>query len=158
VAIMTTCYKPLSSGSRPSKAPSGIRSIPKSPLAHAHRAGGFPLYRVGDCGLIFHFFQNKQKNFWKILDTATFILLGWSCWNNPTLRDRKLKMNKYVFRRLLVGVVITPLVAVCWFVMYVLLVGAGADPTGTPSEVWGQSLVVGGIVSLAFAIDAWGRY
>ena len=92
-----------------------------------------------------------------MLDTTTFILLGWSCWNNPTPRDRKLKMNKYVFRRLLVGIVITPLVALGWLVGIALLIGAGAEPHATASQVWVDGLWLGAGLSLVFALTAWGK-
>lgn len=63
-------------------------------------------------------------------------------------------MNKYVFRRALVGVVITPLVAFTYLVGYATLVGAGAEPTSTPSEVWNNGLMIGVIISVWFALDA----
>jgi hypothetical protein len=63
-------------------------------------------------------------------------------------------MNKYVFRRLLAGIVITPLVAVAYLVGYSLLVGAGATAGSTASEVWSNGLVFGAMVSLAFAVSA----
>lgn len=66
-------------------------------------------------------------------------------------------MNKYVFRRAVAGVVITPLVALGWLVFYALLVGAGAEPTSTASEVWSNGLVLGVVVSLVFALTAWGK-
>lgn len=61
---------------------------------------------------------------------------------------------KYVFRRLLAGVVIAPLVAVVYLVGYALLVGAGAEPTSNASEVWTNGLVLGVMVSLVFAGSA----
>jgi hypothetical protein len=64
-------------------------------------------------------------------------------------------MNKYVFRRLLAGIVITPLVALLWLVGMALLIGAGAEPHATASEVWLHGLWLGGAVSVAFAITAW---
>ena len=92
-----------------------------------------------------------------MLDTATFILLGWSCWNNPTLRDRKLKMNKYVIRRAVLGIVITPLVALVWLIGIATLIALGAEPTTSATQVWITGLWLGGIGSVAFALDAWGK-
>jgi hypothetical protein len=63
-------------------------------------------------------------------------------------------MNKYVFRRLLVGIVITPLVAFGWLVFYVGMVAWGAGQAHTISEVWTNGLILGAIVSLAFALSA----
>jgi hypothetical protein len=63
-------------------------------------------------------------------------------------------MNKYVFRRLLVGIVITPLVALSWCVLYVGLVAFGAGQVHTISEVWSNGLVMGLMVSLVFAVSA----
>ena len=62
---------------------------------------------------------------------------------------------KYVFRRLLVGIVITPLVALGWVFGIVLLIGAGAEPHASVGEVWTHGLWLGAFVSLAFAISAW---
>jgi hypothetical protein len=64
------------------------------------------------------------------------------------------KQMKYAFRRLLAGVVITPLVAIAYLVGYALLVGAGAEPTSNASEVWTNGLVLGVMVSLVFAGSA----
>ncbi len=64
-------------------------------------------------------------------------------------------MNKYVIRRAVAGVAITPLVALTYLVGYAMLVGAGAEPTATANEVWNNGLVLGGIVSLVFALTAW---
>lgn len=63
-------------------------------------------------------------------------------------------MNKYVFRRLLAGIVITPLVAVAWSVVYVGLVAYGAGQVHTISEVWSNGLVLGLMASLVFALSA----
>lgn len=61
---------------------------------------------------------------------------------------------KYAFRRLLAGIVIVPLVAVIYFVGCVMLIGLGAEPHGTPSEVWALGLMFGGMATLAFAVSA----
>ena len=63
-------------------------------------------------------------------------------------------MNKYVFRRLLAGIVIVPLVAVAYFAGCVVLIGLGAEPHGTPSEVWSLGLMFGGVATVAFAVMA----
>ena len=64
-------------------------------------------------------------------------------------------MNKYVFRRLVAGVVITPLVALGWLLAIALLIGAGAEPTATASQVWLDGLWLGVVVSVWFALSAW---
>lgn len=64
-------------------------------------------------------------------------------------------MNKYVFRRAVAGIVITPLVALGWLVFYAMLVGLGAGASATPSEVFGNGLVLGVFASVWFALDAW---
>ena len=61
---------------------------------------------------------------------------------------------KYAFRRLLAGIVIVPLVAVAYFAGCVVLIGLGAEPHGTPSEVWALGLMFGGVATLAFAVSA----
>jgi hypothetical protein len=66
-------------------------------------------------------------------------------------------MNKYVIRRAVLGVVITPLVAVVWLFGIALLIGMGAEPTASASQVWVDGLWLGGIVSLVFAVSAWGK-
>jgi hypothetical protein len=63
-------------------------------------------------------------------------------------------MNKYVFRRLLVGIVITPLVALAYLIGYALLIGAGAGAGSNASEVWANGLILGAMVSLVFALSA----
>jgi hypothetical protein len=73
------------------------------------------------------------------------------------LRDRKLKMNKYVIRRLVAGIVITPLVAVVWLFGIALLIGAGAEPTATANQVWLDGLWLGVAVSVVFAGSAWSK-
>lgn len=61
---------------------------------------------------------------------------------------------KFMFRRLLLGVAIVPLVAMAWFVFYAWLIWCGADPTATPSEVWANGLWLGVIATLVFAGEA----
>lgn len=63
-------------------------------------------------------------------------------------------MNKYVARRLVAGVVVTPLVAGIYFVLYLDLMLLGAKATGTPSQVFTDGLLIGAIVSVWFALDA----
>ncbi len=61
---------------------------------------------------------------------------------------------KYVFRRSVLGVVLVPLVAVAWFVFYATLVGLGADPTASPSQVFNDGLLFGFAIQLWFVGDA----
>jgi hypothetical protein len=63
-------------------------------------------------------------------------------------------MNKYVIRRALAGIVITPAVAGAWVLVYALLVANGAGQAHTLNEVWQLGLGLGVIVSLAFALSA----
>jgi hypothetical protein len=64
-------------------------------------------------------------------------------------------MNKYVIRRAVLGVIITPLVALIWLVGIAVLIGLGAEPTASASQVWIDGLWLGGVVSVWFALDAW---
>jgi hypothetical protein len=61
---------------------------------------------------------------------------------------------KFVIRRAVAGVVITPLVASAWFLIVVLMIGLGAEPNATPLEVWNTGLVGGVFVSLLFVGNA----
>jgi len=60
-------------------------------------------------------------------------------------------MNKYVIRRAVLGIVITPLVALVW------LIGMGAEPTASASQVWVDGLWLGVAVSVVFAGSVWGK-
>lgn len=62
-----------------------------------------------------------------------------------------MKLTKYTFRRLALGVITIPLVACAWFVFYALLIGAGAGVNNTPSGVFADGLVLGVLLTLAFA-------
>jgi hypothetical protein len=57
-------------------------------------------------------------------------------------------MNKYTFRRLLLGVVIVPATAVAWFVIYAGLVGLGATATNTPQGVFGDGIFIGIVLTI----------
>jgi hypothetical protein len=61
---------------------------------------------------------------------------------------------KYVIRRAVAGVVITPLVAVAWVVFYAGLVGFGFEPTASVGEVFTNGIVAGVFISLAFVFGA----
>lgn len=63
-------------------------------------------------------------------------------------------MNKYVIRRALAGIIITPSVAGIWVLVYGLLVANGAGQSSSLSEVWTNGLVLGSIISLVFACSA----
>lgn len=63
-------------------------------------------------------------------------------------------MNKYVIRRALAGILITPMVAGGWVLFYGLLVANGAGQAHTINEVWSIGLVLGVMVSLVFAGSA----
>jgi hypothetical protein len=61
---------------------------------------------------------------------------------------------KFVIRRAVAGVVITPLVAGLWFALVVDFILLGGVPNATPTEVWNTGLGMGVIVSLWFALGA----
>jgi hypothetical protein len=63
---------------------------------------------------------------------------------------------KYVFRRLLAGVVIVPAVAVAF--TFIALMGHALSPSAggnTIGHYWGLGLIFGVGVTLVFAISAW---
>lgn len=64
---------------------------------------------------------------------------------------------KYYIRRAVAGAVATPIVAGIYFVGYAVLVGLGAEPTGTPAEVWNNGIMIGIVsaVMLTFAPQVW---
>ncbi len=66
-------------------------------------------------------------------------------------------MNKYVIRRAVLGIVITPLVALVWLIGIATLVGMGAEPTASASQVWVDGLWLGVAVSVVFAGSVWGK-
>jgi TM2 domain-containing membrane protein YozV len=61
---------------------------------------------------------------------------------------------KFVIRRAVAGVVITPLVAGLWFALVVDFILLGGVANATPMEVWNTGLGMGVIVSLWFALGA----
>jgi len=58
---------------------------------------------------------------------------------------------KYRVRRLVAGVVATPVIAGAYFIGYAVLVGAGATATATPSEVWNTGITFG-VVATVIAV------
>jgi len=67
-------------------------------------------------------------------------------------------MNKYVIRRAVAGIIITPLVALLWLIGIAMLIGMGAEPTASASQVWIDGLWLGVAVSVVFAGSAWGKH
>ena len=63
---------------------------------------------------------------------------------------RKGNQMKFYIRRAVAGALATPIIAGAYFAFYALLVGAGADPTNTPSGVWGNGLMFGTMIAVAF--------
>lgn len=59
-------------------------------------------------------------------------------------------MNKFVIRRAAAGVVITPLVAVGWWLVNALLIVAGASPSASSQETFSNGLFLGLVVSGLF--------
>lgn len=63
---------------------------------------------------------------------------------------------KYVFRRLLAGVVIVPAVAFAYTLVCLLMIAFSATGSGeTAGYYWNWGLVFGAGVTLAFAVSAW---
>lgn len=62
---------------------------------------------------------------------------------------------KFVIRRAVASVVLTPLVAVGWVFVYAGLIALGGEPSSTIGEVFVNGLWLGGIVSVMFVADAW---
>ena len=62
---------------------------------------------------------------------------------------------KFVIRRAVASVVLTPLVAVGWVFVYASLILIGGEPTATIGEVFITGLWLGGAVSVMFVADAW---
>lgn len=60
---------------------------------------------------------------------------------------------KYVFRRIVAGVVIVPAVAIAWVLFHAGLIFLGADPVAPASEVFVHGLVLGAFVELLFVLD-----
>ena len=67
--------------------------------------------------------------------------------------NKRIRTSALVVRRLLLGVVITPLVALLWLVACALLVANGAGASLSASEVWTNGLILGVIVALAFSLE-----
>ena len=57
---------------------------------------------------------------------------------------------KYVFRRAVLGVVATPIVAFAWVLFIATLIGLGAEPTASVNQVWNDGLWLGVIVAVLF--------
>jgi len=66
--------------------------------------------------------------------------------------NSRTKKITYTLIRILLGVVITPLVASIWLLIYGLLVANGAGQAHTVNEVWSNGLVLGLIVSLLLVV------
>ena len=64
------------------------------------------------------------------------------------------EVMKFVIRRAVAGVVITPLVAGLWFAIVVDLILLGAEPNATALEVWNTGLGFGVAVSVWFVAGA----
>lgn len=64
---------------------------------------------------------------------------------------------KFFIRRLIVAPLVVLFTASAWFGSIAVLVGLGADPTGTPSDVWQLGLIFGGLVSLMFLFTNYKR-
>jgi hypothetical protein len=57
---------------------------------------------------------------------------------------------KYVFRRAVLGVVATPIVAGVWVLFIATLIGLGAEPTASVNQVWNDGLGLGVVVAVLF--------
>lgn len=61
---------------------------------------------------------------------------------------------KYVMRRLLAGVILTPIVALAYSALYAYLVLIGGEPTSSPSEVFATGIGIGVVCALALQIPS----
>lgn len=57
---------------------------------------------------------------------------------------------KYVFRRLVAGVVLVPAVAVAWVAINATLIGLGATPTASVKDVLMAGFVLGLMIEIVF--------
>ena len=64
---------------------------------------------------------------------------------------------KFVIRRAVAGVVITPLVACGWVAVYASLILIGGEPSSTIGEVFTNGLWLGVMLSVWFVADAIGK-
>lgn len=63
---------------------------------------------------------------------------------------------KYVFRRLLAGVVIVPAVALAYTFICVVVIALGMPATSnTLADCWQSGLLAGVIFTITFAVSAW---
>ena len=61
---------------------------------------------------------------------------------------------KYVFRRLLLGLVIVPFVAVAYFGFFATMVGFSYGvPSILVGEVWNNGLMLGSLITLVFSLE-----
>lgn len=61
---------------------------------------------------------------------------------------------KYVVRRAIAGVVVIPAVASMYFGLVALLIGLGAEPNQTPTEVWNIGIAIGWLVEIVLVATA----
>lgn len=59
---------------------------------------------------------------------------------------------KFVIRRVIASVVITPAVALAYVMLYAYLVLAGGYATSSVADLWSFGLWLGGAVSLVFVV------
>lgn len=64
------------------------------------------------------------------------------------------KLNKYFWRRLLVGAIATPLVGLAYVLFCAVLIGLGAEPTDTPQGYFFDGVMLGVIATVMFALYA----
>lgn len=61
-------------------------------------------------------------------------------------------MKKFVIRRAVAGIVLTPVFACVYVLFNIVLIGIGASPTGTMLDTFGLGLAGGLILTPVFAI------
>lgn len=66
--------------------------------------------------------------------------------------SREIRTSVIVVRRLLAGIVITPVIAISYVLAYGLLVAYGAIQSSTTYDVVLNGFVLGGMFSLVFAL------
>ncbi len=64
---------------------------------------------------------------------------------------------KFFIRRLIVAPLVVLFTASAWFGSIAALVGLGATPSASASDVWQLGLIIGGLVSLVFLFSNYKR-
>lgn len=63
-------------------------------------------------------------------------------------------LNKYFWRRLLLGIVIVPVSGVAYVAVCAVLIGLGAEPTDSPQGYFINGVILGALATVLFALQA----